>query len=116
MRKLSASAQPAGRKTVPSAGAMVTVQNVNVPGYTARVNGEKYAAMRRALLRVLPRTAPGMTQREMFDAVVGHLPEELFPGGAKANWWAKTVQLDLEAKGLVLRSKLAKPLRWYRSK
>jgi hypothetical protein len=30
-----------------------------------------------------------------------HLPQNLFPGGAKAGWWAKTVQLDLEARGLL---------------
>jgi hypothetical protein len=32
----------------------------------------------------------------MFEAVKEHLPEDVFPGGAKANWWAKTVQLDLK--------------------
>jgi hypothetical protein len=42
--------------------------------------------------------------------VITHLPVELFPGGAKAGWWAKTVQLDLEAKGIIAREK-AKPLR-----
>jgi hypothetical protein len=92
------------------------VRNINVPGYTSRVNAEKYAAMRRALLRVLPRRAPGATQAEMFEAVVKHLPENLFPRGAKANWWAKTVQLDLEAKGIVQRSTRLKPLRWHRIK
>jgi hypothetical protein len=93
---------------------MVTVENINVPGHAARVDAAKYAATRRSLLRVLPARAPGMTQAEMFDAVKNHLPEDLFPGGAKANWWAKTVQLDLEKKGLVRRSVEAKPLRWYR--
>jgi len=95
---------------------MVTVQNINVPGHSSRVNAEKYDAMRRALLRVLPTRAPGLTQAEMFKAVKEHLPEEVFPGGAKASWWAKTVQLDLEKKGLVGRSRDAKPLRWYRMK
>jgi hypothetical protein len=102
------------KKPRPAAG--VTVQNVNVPGYTSRVNSAKYLAMRGALLRVLPRGAPGVTQREMFEAVTEHLPEDLFPGGAKANWWAKTVQLDLEAKGIVQRSAQMKPMRWYRTK
>jgi hypothetical protein len=95
---------------------MVTIQNVNVPGYTSRVNAEKYTATRRALLRVLPTRAPGMTQAEMFAAVKGHLPERLFPGGAKASWWAKTVQLDLEKTGMVRRSPDEKPLRWHRTK
>jgi hypothetical protein len=101
--------QTATREAVP----MVTVHNVNVPGYTSRVNAAKYTAMRRALLRVLPSRAPGMTQAEMFVAVKRHLPERLFPGGGKASWWAKTVQLDLEQKGIVRRSADMKPQRWY---
>jgi hypothetical protein len=39
-----------------------------------------------------------------------HLPEELFPGGAKAGWWTKAVQLDLEAKKVIVREKTT-PLR-----
>ena len=33
---------------------------------------------------------------------------------AKAGWWAKAVQLDLEAKGTLVREP-AKPLRWHRA-
>ena len=40
------------------------------------------------------------------------LPDELFPGGKTSGWWLKTVQLDLEAKGLVTRSD-TRPLRWF---
>ena len=98
----------------PARPAMVTVQNVNVPGYTSRVEEAKYTVMRSALLQVLPARVPGITQAEMFEAVVRYLPENLFPGGSKAGWWAKTVQLDLEAKGIVRRAADAKPLRWYR--
>jgi hypothetical protein len=101
--------QTSGQEAVP----MVTVQNVNVPGYTSRVNAAKYTAMRRALLGILPARPPGLSQAEMFRAVKGRLPERLFPGGATSNWWAKTVQLDLEKKGFVRRSADSKPLRWY---
>jgi hypothetical protein len=90
----------------------VTVENINTPGQTSRVNGAKYAAMKEAMLVVLPREAPGLTQAEVREAVVSHLPEELFPGGSTAGWWAKTVQLDLEAKGVVIRE-ATKPLRWH---
>ena len=90
----------------------VTVENVNVPGHTVALDAAKYAAMHRAIATVLPRTAPGLTQAEIRQAVVAHLPEELFPGGAKAGWWAKMVQLDLEAKGVVDREP-TKPLRWH---
>jgi hypothetical protein len=39
------------------------------------------------------------------------LPETVFPGGEGAGWWTKCVQLDLEAKGLIVRDRKAKPLR-----
>jgi len=95
---------------------MKTVRNVNVPGRTSRVDAAKYEATRRGLLEVLPSKGPGLTQAEMFAAIVEHLPEDLFPGGAKAAWWAKTVQLDLEARGGVRRSTATRPTRWYRAR
>ncbi|MEM9586596.1 MAG: hypothetical protein AAGA03_04890 [Planctomycetota bacterium] len=92
----------------------VEVQNVNVPGHTSNVNAEKYAAMRKVLLSVLPTADPGLTQAEMKQAIQPHLPQELWPEGNKSGWWMKTVQLDLEAKGMVVRDTTAKPLRWRR--
>ena len=97
-----------------ASSARMTVQSVNVPGYTTTVDAVKYQAMHRALMRVLPNKAPGLTQAEMFRAVVAHLPEDLFPDGAKAGWWVKTVQLDQEAKGAFVREPV-KPLRWHRT-
>jgi hypothetical protein len=64
-----------------------------------------YEAMKRAYLKVVPKTPPGLTLAEIRDRLVAHLPEDLFPEGAKAGWWAKTVQLDLEAKGVIAREK-----------
>jgi hypothetical protein len=90
----------------------ITVENVNVPGRTSRVNAAKYQAMKEAMLQVLPREQPGLTQAEIREAVLPHLLQDLYPGGSKAGWWAKTVQLDLEAKGIVIRE-AAKPLRWH---
>lgn len=92
----------------------ITVRNVNVPGRTSRVNKAMYDAMKQAMWRVLPSKSPGLTQSEIREAVVPHLPEDLFPGGAKAGWWAKTVQLDLEADGNLVRE-ASKPLRWHRA-
>jgi hypothetical protein len=93
-------------------GDKTVVENVNVPGKTSRVNAAKYKAMKDAMLRVLPEGEPGLTQSEIREAVIPHLPDDLFPGGSTAGWWAKTVQLDLEAKGIVIRE-ATKPLRWY---
>ena len=100
-------------RTGHSAPGRVVVENINVPGRTTRLDAAKYGAMRQALLKVLPRRAPGLSQAEMTRAVLPHLPGEIFPHGAIAGWWAKTVQLDLEAKEVAVRE-ATKPLRWHR--
>lgn len=100
--------QPGGKKP-----GRVRIENVNHPGTSTSVDAGPYNAMREALLAVLPDKAPGMTQEQMRDAVVPKLPADLFPGGERAGWWAKAVQLDLEAKGVITRE-LARPLRWHR--
>lgn len=92
----------------------VVVQNVNVPGSETRVNATKYHAMKTAFLTILPAHTPGLTQKEITQQVKSHLPDEIFPGGKTAGWWAKTVQLDLEAKGEVVRES-CKPLRWHKA-
>jgi hypothetical protein len=91
----------------------VAIENVNHPGKTTVVDAAKYHAMRGALLAVLPDTAPGVTEAAFREAVLAHLPDDVFPGGATAGWWAKAVQLDLEAKGVIARERTT-PLRWHR--
>jgi hypothetical protein len=81
----------------------VEVENVMHPGKVYVVAAPKYRAMKAALMRVLPSKAPGLTADELRAKVKPHLPEELFPGGATSGWWVKTVQLDLEAKGVIER-------------
>lgn len=89
----------------------IEIENINKPGYTERVDKAKYDAMRNALLSVLPATSPGLTAAEAKEALKPGLPQALFPEGATSGWWLKAVQLDLEAKGLVLREN-SKPLRF----
>ena len=95
------------------AAARVVVENVKHPGKSRPVDAATYHAMRGALLKVLPRRSPGLTVAEMYRAALPRLPADRFPGGAKAGWWMKTVQLDLEAKGIIVREK-TKPLRLHR--
>jgi hypothetical protein len=95
--------------------AKVTVENPNVPGYTSTVDAEKYDAMKKAIIKVTPKKSPGLTAAEMIAKVTPLLPDALWPGGEKVGWWQKTVQLDLEAKGILLRDTASKPLRWYRA-
>ncbi|MFK8051405.1 MAG: hypothetical protein AB8F65_00415 [Woeseiaceae bacterium] len=87
----------------------IEVENINTPGSVSRVDAAKYEAMKSAYLAVLPKIAPGLDQKALMSAVKPFLPEALFPGGKTAGWWIKTVQLDLEAKGLVTRT-TRKPL------
>lgn len=89
------------------------VENINTPGKTSKVDAAKYQAMKEALLTVIPTEKPGITHQEMVEKVKPHLPEALFPNGAKAGWWSKTVQLDLEAKSIIVRTS-TKPIAWYR--
>ena len=91
----------------------VVVENVNIPNHSTRVDAEKYHAMKKAFLKILPTSSPGLTQKEIQEKVIEFLPETLFPNGAKSGWWAKTVQLDLEAKNIVFREQ-SKPLRWFK--
>ncbi|MEM7626511.1 MAG: hypothetical protein AAF333_13025 [Planctomycetota bacterium] len=93
----------------------IEVENVNVPGHTSRVDKTKYDAMRQSLLAALPKRAPGLTHKQILEAITPKLPQDLWPGGAKAGWWSKTVQLDLEAKGLIVRDPDAKPMCWHRA-
>jgi hypothetical protein len=82
----------------------IEIENVNKPGYTERVNREKYMAMRDALLAVLPMEMPGMKVPNAKQALLPLLPETLFPEGKTAGWWLKAVQLDLEAKKIIVRA------------
>ena len=109
VKKTSAAKKSASQRAAPK----VVVQNVNVPGYTHSVDKTMYDAMRQAVLKMLPRKAPGMTQTEMWQKLPTFAPKALFPDSGKIGWWMKTVQLDLEAKKLLVRE-MTKPLRWHR--
>jgi hypothetical protein len=96
-----------------SDGETVVVGSPNVPSYHSRVNARKYNSMKKVLLDIFPTKAPGITQGEMMERVVSRAPKQVFPAKTSM-WWAKCVQLDMESKRELVRSKTAKPLRWWR--
>jgi hypothetical protein len=98
---------------MPDSDDKITIQSITSPHHTERVNRAKYLAMREALLVVLPAGPPGITVAEALDALLPHLNDDLFPGGAKAPWWLKAVQLDLEAKEMIKRGPKS-PVRLYK--
>lgn len=92
----------------------IAVRNVIRPDSKPMMLDEtKYNAMRDAYLAVLPATAPGLTPAEIRLRMAPVLSQDVFPGGEKAGWWAKAVQLDLEAKGVIARAK-GSPVRLHR--
>ena len=105
-------ARPSSARVKKVGAEKIAVENVNHPGRTENVDARKYALARAAMLDLLPKKAPGMTQHEMMLAMRDALPLDVFPG-TTTSWWAKCVQLDLEAKALVMRD-AGKPLRWRR--
>ena len=92
----------------------VEVKNVNHPGSVKLIDADMYKAMKRAYLAVLPASVPGLTLLEIHERLIAQLPQNLYPAGARAGWWAKTVQLDLEARGIIKRVKTS-PLRLHRA-
>jgi hypothetical protein len=97
-----------------AAAGTIAVENVNHPDKVRHLDAALYEAMKKAYLAVLPAAAPGLTLEEIRERLPAHLPEAQFPNGEKAGWWAKTVQLDLEAKGVIAREK-TRPLRLHRA-
>lgn len=94
-----------------TASEMIDVENFDCPGQVARFSATSYHAMRAAYLGVLSFTEPGQTRTEILAAVKTRRRADLSPVGKTSGECAKTVQLNLEAKGLVIRAN-TKPLRW----
>ena len=99
---------------MPDPSDRIEVRNVTSPHHITHVDRAKYDAMRQALMAVLPDAPPGMTVAEALSALLVHLDNDLFPGGAKAGWWMKCVQLDLEARGVLARGPKS-PVRLFRT-
>ena len=94
-------------------GGKYLMENAVSPDHKVRVDAAKFFAMKAAVLAALPAEAPGITPAELREAIRPILSQEHFPGGEKAGWWMKGVQLDLEFKGEIARGS-TKPVKLYR--
>ena len=63
----------------------------------------EYEAMEQAILAYLRRVKNPVSFNELFRGVSRLLPEDLFPDEARARWYAKVVQRDLEMTGRIER-------------
>ena len=91
---------------------MIEVFNINKPGQSSFVRKDKYEEVKRVLKALMPDTSPGLTQDEMAMLVVENVSGTVFEDRNKAGWWMKAVQLDLEARQVMIREK-SSPLRWH---
>ncbi len=71
-------------------------------------------AMKQAMWKVLPATSPGLTQSEVYEAVVPHLPEDLYPGGREGWLVGEGGAVGFGGQGALVREP-TKPLRWRRA-
>jgi hypothetical protein len=72
---------------------------------------EKYEAVQEAILAMLPAGGEGMTWSELAEVITPYLPENLFRHIGTVRWYAKAVQIDLEAQGVIERVPDSHPLR-----
>ena len=63
-----------------------------------RLRGDRYAVAREAILDALRQRGP-LT----LDALVEATAERIDPGVCTAQWYVRTVKLDLEARGVLAR-------------
>lgn len=89
----------------------IEVFNVDTPGKSNFVQRDKYEEVRSILLNNLPTKLPGVSENEMMILVESQASDKLFPKKETLGWWVKIVQMDLEAKGLLLRTK-SQPTCW----
>ena len=78
------------------------------------INAEIYDASKRAILESVPKGKEGITFPELLAEVSRRVPKRLFAGKSVA-WYATTVKLDLEARGLIARVPGARPQRLVRN-
>lgn len=96
---------------------VIKAKNVNHPGYQENLKEEKYNIIRKAMLTHLPdSSSDGMLFTQLEEKVTAHLaennvPKELFPKPGSVRWYCKSVQLDLEARGIIERLPKKSPIR-----
>lgn len=76
----------------------------------------KFAAVRKALLKVVPRRGAGVEARELPKRMLPYLTAAQRRALGSASWYAVTVKLELEVRGELVRVPGAKPQRVLRGK
>jgi hypothetical protein len=75
----------------------------------------KYDAVRQAILKLIPKSDPGVPFKELTGGVRSLLGEEVVEKLGSVSWYTVTVKLDLEARGEIVRVSDRGPQRLVRS-
>ena len=75
------------------------------------IDAKRYREMRTAILDVVPNDHRGIALERLPDAVRPHLSERFGGGRSSVPWYCVTVELDLEARGLIERVPSMRPQR-----
>ena len=79
-----------------------------------RISREMYEAVREAILDAVPADEPGLRFGDLSKEVEERAPRHVFEN-ASVSWYATTVKLDLEARGLISRVPGVSPQRLVRT-
>jgi hypothetical protein len=80
-------------------------------GKPTRIVAWKFAAVRRAILEVLPNRGEGVVFIDLFEEVPPRLTGEGLLELGAVKWYVTTVKLELEVRGEVVRVEGSKPQR-----
>lgn len=104
-------AAPLERDPAPDEHGRIYAENPDPTKSGTGVDATKYRAVRTAMLAATPKSARGVSFKELPDLVVERLPGGEIPGGGSIMWYTTVVKLDLEARGLIERVQGAGPQR-----
>jgi hypothetical protein len=94
-----------------SHAATIQTLNVNEGVGGVLIDADKYEAVRKAMLKAVPKSEEGLLFKDLPAAVKQKLPGGEIPGGGSISWYTTVVKLDLEARGELERIPGAKPQR-----
>ena len=91
----------------------IALKNPGKGKQAPRIDAVRYEAMKAAILAVVPTSGDGVAFASLSRLVAKKLPRDAFKG-ASIMWYATTVKLDLEARGLLMRVPGSSPQRLLR--
>jgi len=88
----------------------IELLNINTGRANGRIPLKRYNAMKRALLKVIPRRSDGVAYAQLKQLAPRHLPAWWHDEGWSVAWHIAVVKLDLEARGELERVPAKRPM------